>query len=221
MWIKICANTNLEDARLAAELGADALGFVFAESARQVVAQQVAKIVSHLPAEVEKIGVFSSHNAEEIIAIVRDAGLTGVQLHGSLNLELVRQLNAEFNGKVQIIQTLHWSLDPAANNAEEIAAQLQQIDAEPAIDCVLLDSKKGSASGGTGLTFDWAAARSALKPFNQLKLIAAGGLHPGNVAQAIEELNPWGVDVASGVEASKGRKNPQKLEQFIKNVRRI
>lgn len=221
MWIKICANTNLEDARLAAELGADALGFVFAESARQVVAQQVAKIVSHLPAEVEKVGVFSSHSAEEILRTVRDAGLTGVQLHGSLNLELVRQLNAEFNGKVQIIQTLHWSLDEATNNAEEIAAQLKQIAAEPAIDRVLLDSKKGNASGGTGLTFDWASARSALKPFNQLKLIAAGGLHPGNVAQAIEELNPWGVDVASGVESSKGRKDPQKLEQFIKNVRRI
>jgi len=233
MWIKICANTNLEDAKLAAELGADAVGFVFAESARQVTPAQVAEIVPRLPDAVEKIGVFSSRDAEEIAGIVRQTGLTGVQLHGGFDLDLARRLKAHFAGNVAgasvagrrviITQVLHWPVaeDPgnAAEIAKEIAARLKAIAREPAVNRVLLDAKTKNASGGTGQSFDWVAARTALRAASGLKLIAAGGLNPGNVLRAIEELEPWGVDVASGVEASRGRKHPQKLKDFIAAVR--
>lgn len=219
MWIKICANTNLEDARLAAELGADAVGFVFAESARQVTAAQVAEIVLRLPDSVEKIGVFSSRDANEIAGIVRETGLTGIQLHGGFDLELARRLHTELGGSVTTIQVLHWRVDPGVGDAAEIAHQLRVIAQEPAIDRVLVDAKTANASGGTGESFDWIAARRTLDDAPAPKLIAAGGLDPGNVARAVEALKPWGVDVASGVEESKGRKDRRKLKQFIEAVR--
>jgi phosphoribosylanthranilate isomerase len=221
MWIKICANTNLEDARLAAELGADAVGFVFAPSARQVTAAQVAAIVPHLPEGVEKIGVFSSTDAEEISEIVRITGLTGVQLHGGYDLQFARKLDEAFDGEITIIQVLHWVLGEDEKSAIEITAKLKEISAKSVIRRVLIDTKASGASGGTGLSFEWTAARATLNSQPQINSIAAGGLHPGNVAKAIQELKPWGVDVASGVEASKGRKDPQKLKEFIDAVRRI
>jgi phosphoribosylanthranilate isomerase len=219
MWIKICANTSLEDARLAAELGADAVGFVFAPSPRQVTAAQVAEIAPKLPKSLEKIGVFSSTDADEIIEIVRKAGRTGVQLHGGFDLRLVRRLDAEFAGEIAIIPVLHWVLGQDEASAAQIRVMQEEIAAEPAIDRVLLDAKAGSVSGGTGLAFDWISAREALAGQSRLRVIAAGGLNPGNVARAIEQMTPWGVDVASGVEAAKGRKDPGKLKEFIETVR--
>jgi phosphoribosylanthranilate isomerase len=222
MWIKICGNTNVEDARLAAELGADAVGFVFAESPRQVTAAQVAAIVPMLPDSVEKIGVFSSRDAEEIAGVVRETGLTGIQLHGDLDIGLARRLRTEFSGQIPIVVTLHWALDAETNNAEEMSAELDVIAGDSSVRHVLIDSRKGAAIGGTGLTFDWNSARSVLhadRLEHGMKLIVAGGLRPENVAEAVRALSPWGVDVASGVEASKGRKNPLKLKEFIEAAR--
>jgi phosphoribosylanthranilate isomerase len=217
MWVKICANTNLEDAKLAAELGADAVGFVFAPSKRQVTARQVAEIVPHLPAELEKIGVFTTRDADEIFGIVRAAGLTGVQLHGGLDVNLARRLRVELGDGVTIIQTLHWFVDGQEENAEAVAAQLGEIGREAAIDRVLVDSKAGNANGGSGVSFDWSEAQGTFAGpgFN---LIVAGGLRPDNVAEAIATLQPWGVDVASGVEASPGRKDREKLQHFLLNA---
>ncbi len=104
MWIKICANTNLDDAKLAAELGADAVGFVFAPSVRRVTAAEVSRITPHLPDSVERVGVFASHTAEEIAQTVKEAGLDAVQLHGGVSLVLLRQLHKMFDGKVKLIQ---------------------------------------------------------------------------------------------------------------------
>jgi phosphoribosylanthranilate isomerase len=219
MWVKICANTNLEDAKLAAELGADAVGFVFAPSKRQVNAEQVAAIVPHLPVALEKIGVFVTPDAEEILGIVRPTGLTGVQLHGGFDIDLARRLRAELGRGVTIIQTLHWVVDRETSNADEVAAQLREIAEETAIDRVLIDSKIGSASGGSGVSFDWSAGRETLSA-SDAKVIVAGGLTPENVAEAIGTLKPWGVDVASGVEALPGRKDPKKLLHFMKNAGR-
>lgn len=223
MWVKICANTNLEDAKLAAELGADAVGFVFAPSKRQVTAEQVAAIVPHLPDSVEKVGVFMTHDAAEIVGIARAAGLTGVQLHGGFDLELARRLRVQLGDHVTIIQTLHWIVDSAANddvdNASEVKARLHEIAREPAIGRVLIDSKIGGASGGSGVSFDW---RAAIETFagSERRLIVAGGLRSENVAEAIEALHPWGVDVASGVEAEAGLKDSEKLRVFIEIARR-
>ena len=217
MWIKICANTNLEDAKLAAEFGADAVGFVFAPSKRQVTVEQVAAIVPHLPGTLEKIGVFMTRDADEIAGIVNATGLTGVQLHGGFDLELARRLRAELGEGVTIIQTLHWLVDGGAGNADEVAAQLRAIAEESAIDRVLVDSKVGGARGGSGVSFDWSAARETLAG-SESRLIVAGGLRPENMAEAIAALAPWGIDVASGVEAEPGTKDREKLLRFMKSA---
>jgi phosphoribosylanthranilate isomerase len=220
MWIKICANTNLEDAQLAAELGADAVGFVFAPSARRVTAAEVARITPHLPEGVECVGVFPALQAEEIADAAQESGLTAVQLHGGVNLELVRQLDRIFNGQVKLIQTVPWQIDNGDMSAALVAQQLKEIAAEGLVDRVLIDSKTSSASGGTGVSFDWNAARTTFAEAGTgLKLIVAGGLRSENVAEAIRRLNPWGIDVASGVEQSPGRKSPEKLAAFIRAAR--
>jgi phosphoribosylanthranilate isomerase len=220
MWIKICANTNLDDAQLAAQSGADAVGFVFAPSPRQVTPAQVARITPHLPEGIECVGVFHTHDAQQIAAIAQECGLTAVQLHGGLSFELLRQLDELFNGQVRLIQTLHWQVDANAANAAVIAGQLRQIDADGIAARVLIDTKVGADLGGTGVSFDWDAARVPLAEASTgMKLIVAGGLRAENVGDAIRRLNPWGVDVASGVEQSPGRKDPEKLAAFIQAAR--
>lgn len=220
MWIKICGNTNLDDAQLAAELGADAVGFVFAPSPRQVTAADVAHITPHLPEGLECVGVFPALAAQQIAGIAQECGLTAVQLHGGVNLELLRQLDEIFNGQVKLIQTVHWQVDADTANATVVAEQLRQIDADGLAARVLIDTKVGSDLGGTGVSFDWDAARATLAEAGaRLKLIVAGGLRADNVADAIRRLNPWGVDVASGVEQSPGRKSPEKLAAFLRAAR--
>ena len=220
MWIKICANTNLEDALLAAELGADALGFVFAPSPRRVTPEQAAAITEQLPAGIERIGVFGSHTVEEIAATVERAHLSGVQLHGTFQMDQVRRLLDRLGEAVALTQTLHWDLTPEVPSpAESLTRQLQEVCREPALARVLVDSRIGGLGGGTGVTFDWAAAaRVFAAGLGGRKLILAGGLHPENVAGAIRTLAPWGVDVASGVESRPGKKDPQKLEAFLKKA---
>jgi len=220
MWIKICGNTNFDDAQLAAELGADAVGFVFAPSPRQVTAADVAHITPHLPEGLECVGVFPALAAQQIAGIAQECGLTAVQLHGGVNLELLRQLDEIFNGQVKLIQTVHWQVDADTANAAVVAEQLRQIDADGLAARVLIDTKVGSDLGGTGVSFDWEAARATLAEAGAgLKLIVAGGLRADNVGDAIRRLNPWGVDVASGVEQSPGRKSPEKLVAFLRAAR--
>jgi phosphoribosylanthranilate isomerase len=214
-WVKICGNTNLEDARLAAELGADALGFVFAASKRHVNPAQVAEITRAIPAGVECVGVVESHDAGEIATLVQKAGLQGVQLHGGVDLRLLESVRGLVGDEISIIQTVHWTV--GADNPEEFAAELREIAASNLVDRVLVDSRVGAASGGTGVVFDWKAVRKVLDDApGELKVIVAGGLRPGNVEEAIRELNPWGVDVVSGVEDSPGHKDPAKLAAFLR-----
>ncbi len=221
MWIKICANTTLEDAQLAAKLGADAVGFVLAPSARRVTAAEVALITPHLGNTVERVGVFPSLEAAEIAEAAEEAGLNVVQLHGGVDLTLLRQLHRIFDGRVKLIQTVHWQVD-ADSSGEAVSRQLRAISAEGVADRVLIDSKLGAATGGTGTSFNWEVARSALANAVQgLKLIVAGGLRDTNVADAIQRLNPWGVDVASGVESRPGKKSLEKLAAFIRAVRGV
>jgi phosphoribosylanthranilate isomerase len=221
MWIKICANTNLADAQLAAELGADAVGFVFAPSKRQVTVAEVAHITPHLPAHVERIGVFPALPAEEIAQQAQQAGLTAVQLHGGVNLALLQRLHELFLERIKIIQTVHWQINADDTSAAAVTQQLREIAEQGIAQRVLIDSKIGNATGGTGVPFDWSAARAVFaNAGDRLNLIVAGGLRPDNVAEAIRGLAPWGIDVASGVEESPGRKSPEKLAAFIKKARR-
>jgi phosphoribosylanthranilate isomerase len=229
MWVKICGNTNLEDAALAAQLGADAVGFVFAASKRQVTAAQVAAITAHLPENIERVGVFDSRDAEQIAGIAVEAGLTAVQLHGGLDEELAERLAERLAGAVQIIPVLHWTVaeahsseTPSEPSAASLARQIERVAKLGITERILIDSKVGAATGGTGVAFDWSAARAvfAAAPAG-MHLIVAGGLRPENVAEAVARLAPWGVDVSSGVEASPGRKDSARMAKFIQNARSL
>ena len=217
MWVKICANTTLEDAARAAELGADAVGFVFATSKRQVTVAQVAAMAAALPRTVERIGIFDSKDPAEIAEAVSSAALTGVQLHGAYDEAFVERLRTVLSDETNIIQTLHWTIEHnSADTAGKLHRELDRIAAAGLVRRVLIDSKVNGASGGTGTSFDWSAARPVFSQAAQhLEVILAGGLKPENVELAIRELNPWGVDVASGVEASVGRKDPDRVSRFI------
>lgn len=211
IWVKVCANTSAADAMLAVNAGADAVGFVFAPSPRQVTAAQVAAMTPELPSPVEKIGVFVGSSLEEIASAVETCGLTGVQLHFEGGKDLAARLRARFGAALRILHVVHYGPD-AAERAASLAGNKE-------IDAILVDSRTAAAIGGTGIRFDWDAAASLFDTAG-MKMIAAGGLGPANVAEAIDKLNPWGVDVASGVEASPGRKDPEKVRAFVENARR-
>ena len=212
IWVKICGTTSREDARVAVDAGADAVGFVFAESPRQVKAEQVAAIVAELPANVEKIGVFVTADATEIAAAVQASGLTGVQVHAGGGTELTAALRAEFGPGLRILRVVHFGA--------EAAGQALAAASDRNIDGILVDSRVGMKLGGTGVAYDWeAAARTVFSPERTVKLVAAGGLSPENVAEAVSILRPWGVDVVSGVEAAPGRKDAAKVQEFVARAR--
>jgi phosphoribosylanthranilate isomerase len=212
LWVKICGNTSLADAQLAAEAGADAVGFVFAPSPRQITPEQVAAITVNLPAPVEKIGVFVDASFAVIAATIEQAGLTGVQIHSSELDSLPRQLRQRFGPGLRILQVIHF--DAGAT------ARFSAVANDTDIDGILVDSRTALAPGGTGIAYDWKAARASLfSTAGGLKLIAAGGLNPASIADAVAILLPWGVDVVTGVEQSPGRKDPAKVRDFIHNAR--
>lgn len=228
MWIKICANTNLDDAQLAAELGADAVGFVFAPSKRRVTVAQVAAITPHLPGNVEKVGVFAPGDDEMLDDAIETAGLTAVQLHGALDEWLLDGLQARTEGKVDVFQVIgvETESDDTAAALARFEDRLRRAVTHPAVNAVLLDAARAGASGGLGLAFDWAATAEIVQRVyaapgakNRPRLIIAGGLNPGNVGGAIRAFAPFGVDVASGVEVRPGRKDPAKLREFIDAAR--
>jgi phosphoribosylanthranilate isomerase len=216
IWIKICGNTSLEDALVAVEAGVDALGFVFAPSPRRVTAAEAAAIAMYLPATVEKIGVFVDAGLEEIYSTVRACGLTGVQLHFEAAPELPARLRERLGPALRILRVAHFEAGAAEAVAERIAGHARN----PHVDAVLVDSRTAAAAGGTGVPFDWAEARRTIfSEAGSLRLIAAGGLTPENVAEAIAILRPWGVDVVSGVEAEPGRKDAEKVREFVARAR--
>jgi phosphoribosylanthranilate isomerase len=217
--IKICGITNLEDALVAARAGVDFLGFIFYEPSPRYVSPEVVKeIVSGIrgraPDESPKFaGVFVNASLEEIEQIIADCRLDAAQLHGNEPPEFVNH----FQGRA------YKALRPQSlKEAEELATKyLPPIssnteDWPSALPYFLLDAYHPTLYGGTGRVTNWtmAAAMAAQYP-----LMLAGSLTPDNVADAIRAVNPWGVDVSSGVEAEKGKKDHEKVRQFIENVR--
>ena len=219
MFIKICANTNLEDARLAAELGVDAVGFVFAPSKRRVTPEQVAEITRELPADLAKVGVFTSTDAAEIVRTAKVAGLTAVQLHSRFDPKLVDAINAGSGGVLHVVQVVDVRV---GMEMEELRSVLTAVLSHPYLLVALLDASHGGVSGGTGRSFDWertAAEVLAVQEATGGWVIVAGGLNAENVGEAIAAFAPWGVDVASGVEASAGKKDPERLRAFVAAAR--
>jgi phosphoribosylanthranilate isomerase len=218
MWVKICGTTNLDDALLAAEAGADAVGFVFAaESPRLVEAKQVAQIVERLPESIEKVGVFLNERPGRIREIVKQTGLTTVQLYGAEPVTLAAHLYPAGEKRPRIYCAVSMKTVFSAANA---AAALRVARERPVYDAVLVDSGSASRGGGTGLTFDWERARPFITGLKKSgKVIVAGGLKPENVVKAIEMFRPWGVDVCSGVEREPGKKDPDKVRAFVAAAR--
>ena len=210
LWVKICGNTSLADATFAVDAGADAVGFVFAPSPRKVTRQQVATIAPALPSSIEKIGVFVDSTFEQIESAVQTCGLTGVQLHFEGGEDLPARLRSRFGPPLRILHVLHY--------APDLAARAAALAGNRNIDAILVDSRTATAIGGTGIRFDWDEAASLFHSA-ETRMVAAGGLNPANVREAIDRLRPWGVDVASGVELSPGRKEPAKVQAFVHNAR--
>ncbi len=201
--IKICGITNLEDALRAADLGADALGFIFyPKSPRKVAPEAARAIIAQLPPLVTTVGVFVDEDAAAVRELAARVGLDWVQLHGQESPDYCRSLGRRVIKGFRI-QDEH-SLSALA--AYRGAAQ-----------ALLLDTYKKGQIGGTGETFNWALAREAQK---YGPIILAGGLNPENVARAIETAQPQAVDVASGVEAAPGKKDAEKLKRFFAAVAR-
>jgi phosphoribosylanthranilate isomerase len=220
LWVKICGNTSLEDARLAVDAGADAVGFVLAPSPRQVTVTKTAAICAGLPVGIEKIGVFVDAGLDEISAAVRACGLTGVQLHFATPAGLAAEVRAQLGAGLRILRVVHLSVGAGLDGAAGVGAEIATLAGDAALDGVLVDSRTAAASGGTGVAFNWVAARDGIFGSDGcVKLIAAGGLTPANVAEAIETLRPWGVDVVSGVEAAPGRKDAAKVQAFVAAAR--
>ena len=148
------------------------------------------------------------------------------QLHGSFDASMVRALSGEFGGELKIIQTVPYAVDMTDQEASDEAFErtLDAVFDEPAVWAVLLDTAKAGASGGLGVAFDWAHVAKIVERAiggrePRPRVILAGGLNAENVAEAIAVLRPWGVDVATGVEASPGKKDPEKLRAFIAAAR--
>lgn len=193
MFVKVCGITNPEDALFAVAMGADAVGLILAPSTRQVDPDTARDIVRELPPGSLAVGVFRDERPERILEVVEHAGLTGVQLHGHetpAEAAVVRR-------RVPFLVQAFSSADP----------RLDRIDDYP-VDAVLLDS----STPGSGVAFDWKLAER-LVPGR--RVILAGGLTPDNVARAVAQVRPWGVDVASGVEASPGHKDAVKVRRFV------
>jgi phosphoribosylanthranilate isomerase len=206
-WIKICGTTSLEDALSSMEAGADALGFIFAPSKRQVSPEQAQRIISQLPSEVERIGVFMNKPAAEIAKIVSAVELTGIQMHGKeVPQEVYNSLPRERRNSMRTIKTV------LVQQGSDIT--LDDAGAPGVVGAWLLDSGAGS-----GKTFDWHAARAQLGERKETFIIA-GGLTPENVGEAMRVFMPWGVDVVTGVEREPGRKDPEKLKAFVAAVRK-
>jgi phosphoribosylanthranilate isomerase len=197
VFIKICGITNEQDALLAVALGADALGFVFAPSPRQVAPSKVREIVRRLPSEIVTVGVFRDELPKRIIDIMQEAHLQGAQLHGHESL----LINSEVSNAVRFSIKAVVAGSPDASRANDFVC-----------DAILVDG----LSPGSGEVFDWSLMNEI--PLG-LRLILSGGLNPENVAEGIDRVRPWGVDVSSGVERSHGLKDPVKMRQFIANAR--
>ncbi len=197
MFVKICGITSEEDALLAVAMGADAVGFVFAPSPRQMAPNKVREIASRLPPEILTVGVFRDSSKQQVIQTVQTCGLRAAQLHGRESPEVTRAVR----DRVGLVIKGLPAGDPALEHWDEYGA-----------DALLLDAPRP----GSGEVFDWSLADGV--PLNR-KVILAGGLTPGNVADGIAAVRPWGVDVSSGVEAAPGRKDPTKVRAFVKAAR--
>jgi len=198
--VKICGMTNLKDVKVAVDGGVDAVGFIFyKKSPRSVTMQAVRKIVLELPPFVDSVGVFVNETAEQINKIADRCNLDRVQLHGNESPAFCKKIRRRVIKAIRV---------------KDIQS-LKKLSDYP-VSSFLLDTFSEDQYGGTGRVFDWNLAYPAKK---YGPIILAGGLTPNNVRQAIQRIQPYGVDVCSGVESQPGIKDHKKMQIFLKNVK--
>lgn len=198
--VKICGITRLDDALLAVAAGADALGFVFHEcSPRHIFPEEAARIMEALPPFVQAVGLFVNADVDLVNATADLCRLDLIQLHGDESPEYCTGLKRRVLKVIRVKDIT--SLDPMKNYR---------------VSGFLLDAYSPKAYGGTGTSFNWEVAKVAEK---YGPVILAGGLTPGNVRQAVEKVSPYGVDVSSGVEAAPGKKDIDKVREFIRRAK--
>jgi len=194
VFVKICGITSEQDALLAVAMGADAVGFNFVPASPRFLAiSRAADIVKRLPPEILTVGIFRDDAPARVVDLVHQAGVRAAQLHGHESAEDSRWIRA----RVPLVIKAFPGGDPELARAVAYGA-----------DAVMVDS----ASPGSGQVFDWSLAEGAP---SGVRLLLAGGLTPDNVAEAVERVRPWGVDVASGTESEPGVKDPTKVRLFI------
>ena len=199
--IKICGITGLEDASLAVEAGADALGFNFVPGTPRCVAPEIAgAIIAGLAPFVASVGVFLDQPLEDVLRVAAVAGVGAVQLHGTEGADFARRI------PLKVIKAI------AVADRKSLAVMAGY----PA-HAFLLDAHRAGSAGGTGRTFPWDLAMEAGR---HGRILLAGGLTPENVGEAVRRVRPYAVDVASGVERRPGVKDPQKVRDFVAAVRR-
>ena len=203
--IKICGNTNYEHAKLSADLGADYLGFIFTKnSKRTILPKDAYEIIKKMPYFKNFIGVFYNQSKAEVEAIIKELGIKHLQFHGE---ETSRYCDSFMEQGYNIIKTFHIRDKMCLKRIEEYN-----------VTSFLFDTYSVSEKGGTGLSFDWNMIED--KPYVHDKLFLAGGLNPQNVRNAIKQVHPFAVDVASGVEKSPGQKDPDLLKAFFSQVKK-
>jgi phosphoribosylanthranilate isomerase len=199
--IKICGITNLPDARLAVELGADALGFIFyPKSPRYIPVSKAADICNAVPPFVTKVGVFVDELEYEIEKALNECLLNALQFHGEEPPGFCVKFPAKSIKAIRV------------RDEDSLRAA-----AEYDVDALLLDTYTDTERGGTGRTFDWSLAVKAKELGTPI--ILSGGLTTVNVQEAIRKVRPYAVDISSGVEREPGKKDPEKLRRFIELVK--
>jgi len=200
--VKICGITSLEDALTAVDAGADALGFVFySQSPRHINPEQAAEIIRRLPPFVQTVGLFVDEELSIVNATADHCGLDVIQLHGEESPGYCASVRR------RVIK---------AFRVKDVSI-LDSLARYPVSGC-LLDAWSPAVHGGSGQTFNWEIAAEAVA--RGQRIILAGGLTPDNVAEAIRQVRPYGVDVSSGVESAPGRKDPFKISRFLEHARR-
>ena len=207
MRVKICGITQIEQGKAIVELGADSIGFICVpESPRYVSVDRLRAIADTLPSETVKVGVFANHGVTEIVAVVQQAHLSAIQLHGTESPEFCRQLRQAIRPEIELIKAFR--LKSAASLAETSA----YLDC---VDTLLLDAYHPQILGGTGHTIDWQDLVQ-FKP--AIPWLLAGGLTPDNISDALSRLQPDGIDLSSGVERSPGDKDLAKVAQLFEAI---
>jgi phosphoribosylanthranilate isomerase len=199
--IKICGITRYEDAKAAASIGVDAVGFIFyPKSPRYIAPEDAAAIIAGLPPFISRVGVFVDETPERVVAIARTAGIDTLQLHGTES--------PEFCAMMPLPVIKGFSINAVTD--------LSKLDGYRTSG-FLLDTWSPDQRGGTGKTFDWSIATEACRKSD--RIILAGGLNPDNIREAVETVHPYGVDINSGVEIRPGEKNPHKMRELVQIVR--